>query len=89
MKQKILSLQEAPGSKSIKGIRMCDHSYVSGFLSNVFFLEPYLLCPFPQKSKLLLLVIKYNKVEYDDEQLFTFFSRPPVFDTSKSYVCLQ
>ena len=31
MKQKILSLQEAPGSKSIKGIRMCDHSYVSGF----------------------------------------------------------
>ena len=44
---------------------------------------------FRKKSKLLLLVIKYNKVEYDDEQLFTFFSRPPVFDASKSYVCLQ
>ena len=53
------------------------------FLSRTFFVH------FRKKSKLLLLVIKYNKVEYDDEQLFTFFSRPPVFDTSKSYVCLQ
>ena len=54
------------------------------FWSRTFFVH------FRKKSKLLLLVIKYNKVEYDDEQLFTsFFSRPPVFDTSKSYVCLQ